>query len=133
MFHKIVSYMGGRVSEKLHFGKENITTGSSDDMKKATSLARAMVTRFGMSDEIGPISLEPSNQNAFGPSSMFNPAKEYGEQVNSQIDNEIKKIILNAEKKAHEIISKHLPKVKLIAEMLLKHETLTAENDWKHW
>ena len=127
MFHKIVSYMGGRVSEKLHFGKENITTGSSDDMKKATSLARAMVTRFGMSDEIGPISLEPSNQNAFEPSSMFNPAKEYGEQVNSQIDKEIKKIILNAEKKAHEIISKHLPKVKLIAEMLLKHETLTAE------
>ncbi len=127
MFHKIVSYMGGRVSEKLHFGKENITTGSSDDMKKATSLARAMVTRFGMSDEIGPISLEPSNQNAFGPSSILNPAKEYGEQVNSQIDSEIKKIILNAEKKAHEIISKHLPKVKLIAEMLLKHETLTAE------
>ena len=127
MFHKIVSYMGGRVSEKLHFGKENITTGSSDDMKKATSLARGMVTRFGMSEAIGPITLEGDNRNVFGPQAIFGNQNKYGPQVSSKIDEEVKKIILDAEKKAHEIISKHLPKVKLIAEMLLKHETLTAE------
>ena len=127
MFHKIISYIGGRVSEQIHFGKENITTGSSDDMKKATNIARSMITRFGMSEVIGPVTLEESPHSVFVGRDFARPSKNYGPQISVKIDEEIKKIILNAEKKAHEIISKYLPTVKLIAEMLLKHETLTAE------
>ncbi len=116
----IAMSLGGYVAEEMVFG--DITTGPSNDLQVATSLARAMVTRWGMSDEIGPIALESD-----GGRTMFGQGvndKEYSERVSALIDGEVSKIMNNAFKVAKEVLTEKRKVLDAIAKKLIEVETL---------
>lgn len=122
LFAKIVSYMGGRVSEEIFFGKEKITTGAYSDIQEATKIARRMVTEFGMSD-LGPVQLENYNNYPYS-----NNQKNYSEDTSSKIDDFVQKIINESYKKAHDVISKNKSMIKLFANALMIKEILNTED-----
>ena len=119
----IAMSLGGYVAEEMMFG--DITTGPSNDLQVATSLARAMVTRWGMSDEIGPVALESD-----GGRTMFGRGvedKEYGEKTSEVIDKEVSKIMNEAFRKAREILKEKKIVLDAIAKKLIEVETLEQE------
>lgn len=116
----ITMSLGGYVAEEMIFG--DITTGPSNDLQVATNLARAMVTRWGMSDEIGPIALESD-----GGQVMFGQGvndKDYSEKISSLIDSEVAKIMNNSFTKAKEILTEKQQVLDIIAQKLIEVETL---------
>ena len=123
MFERIVGLLGGRVAEEIVFGVQS--TGASNDFEQATSLARSMVTEYGMSDSLGPVQYEGNHQVFVGRD--YGQTKAYSEQVAYQIDEEVRKILKDAHQKAVEIIEAHREQHKLIAESLLEFETLNAK------
>ncbi|MGX9359043.1 ATP-dependent zinc metalloprotease FtsH [Mycoplasma sp. 2575] len=121
----ITSFMGGRVAEAIIYGKENVSTGASDDIAKATSIARRMVTEWGLSD-LGPIKYEEDTSNPFlGRDYMKNAS--FSNKVGQEIDEQIRKIILTAEREAHKIISENRDLLELIKDALIIKETIVAE------
>ena len=120
---QIVGFLGGRVSEELYFGE--ITTGASDDFKRATNIARSMVTEYGMSD-LGPMQLEQRTESVFL-GRDYGKTKNFSDQVALEIDKEVRKIIDECYKKATNILKKNEKLVKLLADALVKYETLTKE------
>ena len=123
MFEEIVSLLGGRVSEKLYL--DDISTGASNDIQRATGIARQMVTKYGMSDKIGPILYGSENDEVFL-GRDFATHRDYSEQVAAKIDEEIKNIIDEAYAKAEQILSAHAEEVRITAELLLEKEHLTG-------
>ncbi|MBO0475972.1 ATP-dependent zinc metalloprotease FtsH [Vagococcus sp. DIV0080] len=123
MFERIVGLLGGRVAEEIVFDVQS--TGASNDFEQATSLARSMVTEYGMSDALGPVQYEGNHQVFVGRD--YGQTKAYSEQVAYQIDEEVRNILKSAHDKAVEIIESHRDQHKLIAESLLEHETLNAK------
>ena len=121
---KIISFMGGRAAEQLIYGKGEVSTGASDDISKATNIARTMVTQWGMSD-LGPIQYESSDSLYLGRD--INKNKNFSDQVGYKIDQEVRKIIDSAEQKALVILKKYSKLHKAIADALLKKETIVAE------
>ena len=116
----IAMSLGGYVAEEMVFG--DITTGPSNDLQVATNLARAMVTRWGMSEEIGPIALESD-----GGKTMFGQGvndREYSERVSAQIDGEVSKIMNGAFAKAREVLADKRKVLDAIAKALVETETL---------
>lgn len=116
----IAMSLGGYVAEEMVFG--DITTGPSNDLQVATNLARAMVTRWGMSDEIGPIALENDGGHAMYGQGVND--KEYSEKVSSLIDSEVSKIMNGAFAKAKEILTDKRKVLDIIAKRLIEVETL---------
>ncbi|MGX4687380.1 ATP-dependent zinc metalloprotease FtsH [Vagococcus sp. JNUCC 83] len=123
MFEQIVGLLGGRVAEEIIFGVKS--TGASNDFEQATNLARSMVTEYGMSDSLGPVQYEGNHQVFVGRD--YGQTKTYSEQIAFQIDEEVRNILNRAHQKAVEIIEAHRDEHKLIAESLLKYETLDAK------
>lgn len=121
---KIISFMGGRASEQIMYGHGEVSTGAHNDIERATSIARAMVTQYGMS-ELGPIAYERD----LGPQYLSPEyrAKEYSDALAQQIDEAIRTLIIEAEKKAIKIIQANTKLLDLIAEELLEKETIVAE------
>jgi len=124
MLDDIVVLLGGRVAEKVVIG--DISTGASNDIERATDIARGMVTRYGMSDELGPIMYGSSNHEVFLGKDYSN-VRNYSEQIASDIDAEVKKIILDSYKKCHSIIEGNLDKLTVVAEYLIVHEKVDGE------
>ena len=120
---QIVGLLGGRVSEELFFGE--ITTGASDDFKKATNIARSMVTEYGMSD-LGPMQLEQRSESVFL-GRDYGKTKNFSDQVALEIDQEVRKIIEDCYKKAQDILKKNKDLVMLLTDALMKYETITKE------
>ncbi|WP_185939017.1 ATP-dependent zinc metalloprotease FtsH [Mycoplasmopsis arginini] len=121
----ITSFMGGRVAEAIIYGKDNVSTGASDDIAKATNIARKMVTEWGLSD-LGPIKYEEDTSNPFlGRDYMKNAS--FSSKIGQEIDEEIRKIILTVEKNAHKIISENRQLLELIKDALIIKETIVAE------
>ena len=121
----ITSFMGGRVAEAIIYGKDNVSTGASDDIAKATRIARKMVTEWGMSN-LGPIKYEEDTDTPFlGRDYMKNAS--FSSQTAQEIDIEVRKIILAAELKAHKIITENRDLLELIKDALIINETITAE------
>ena len=118
--------MGGRVAEEIIFGKEKITTGASSDIKMATSLARRMVTQWGMSDIIGPVLVGDEREEVFLGHSLGNENRK-SEELTSKIDAEVKRIVDQGYKTAKDMLTKHIDKLHLIAKYLLEFETLNGE------
>lgn len=118
--------MGGRVAEEIIFGKEKITTGASSDIKMATSLARRMVTQWGMSDVIGPVLVGDEREEVFLGHSLGNENRK-SEELTSKIDAEVKRIVDQGYKTAKDMLTKHIDKLHLIAKYLLEFETLNGE------
>ena len=123
MFEQIVGLLGGRTAEEIIFNVQS--TGASNDFEQATALARSMVTEYGMSDRLGPVQYEGNHQVFVGRD--YGQTKAYSEQVAFEIDQEVRKILMEAHDKAREIIEAHRAKHKLIAEKLLEFETLDAK------
>ncbi|MFR5782539.1 MAG: hypothetical protein ACLUEK_12260, partial [Oscillospiraceae bacterium] len=124
-FENIVVSLGGRVSEKLFL--DDISTGASGDIQQATSLARAMVTQFGMSDRLGPISYDSSGHSIFI-GRDFGTTKSYSEETAAIIDEEVKRIFDEASAKAESILTEHADILKGIAEYLLANESMDGED-----
>ncbi len=124
MLDDIVVLLGGRVAEKVVIG--DISTGASNDIERATEIARNMVTRYGMSDEIGPIMYGSSNHEVFLGKDYSN-VRNYSEQIAADIDEEIKKIIGNSYDRCHKIIEDNISKLTDVAEFLIKHEKVDGE------
>ena len=118
---KITTYTGGRVAEELIFG--SVTLGASNDIEQATKLARAMITRLGMSDNFGMMALETvGNQYLGGDASLA-----CSEQTAAKIDEEVRQVIAQCYDKAKQILSENMPKLHELAEYLLERETITGE------
>ena len=123
MFEQIVGLLCGRTAEEIIFNVQS--TGASNDFEQATALARSMVTEYGMSDRLGPVQYEGNHQVFVGRD--YGQTKAYSEQVAFEIDQEVRKILMEAHDKAREIIEAHRAQHKLIAEKLLEFETLDAK------
>jgi cell division protease FtsH len=120
----ITSYMGGRVAEEMFF--DDVTTGASNDIERATNLAKDMVTLYGMSD-LGPIKYNSgSTENVFLGRDYNSPNNVSG-QVAFEIDQEVRKIVNSCHDKAREVIEAHKAELERIAAALMEYETLTAE------
>lgn len=120
---QITGLLGGRVAEELFLGE--ITTGASDDFKRATKIARAMVTEFGMSD-LGPIQLEDRNEGIFL-GRDYNKSKNFSDAVALEIDQEVRNIIDECYRECTKILKENKKLVKLISEALIERETITKE------
>ncbi len=120
---QITGLLGGRVAEELYFGE--ITTGASDDFKKATRIARAMVTEYGMSD-LGPVQLEHQSESVFL-GRDYNKSQNFSDQVALEIDNEVRKIMDECYQNATKILKDNKDLVMLIADTLVERETITKE------
>ncbi len=125
MLQEITVSLGGRVAEELIF--DDITTGASQDIKQATSLAKSMVTKFGMSEELGLINYDQNNEEVFVGRDFANTSRGYGEEVAGKIDKEVKRIIDECYKKAKAIIMEHNDVLEACAKLLLEKEKITGE------
>ncbi len=122
-FQTMITHMfGGRAAEKIIF--DDITNGASDDIKKASEMARRMVTEFGMSDLIGPIEFGNDEEAGY----YGNVEKNYSEETSSIIDKEVSKILNSSYKKALDILSKHKNILDAIASKLIEEEVLEGED-----
>ena len=124
LYDDIVVALGGRVSEKLFL--DDISTGASNDIQQATHTARAMVTQYGMSKKLGPISFEEAGHSIFI-GRDFGQTKSYSEETASTIDEEVKHIFDEASEDCEKILTEHAELLKGVAEYLLSHESMDGE------
>ncbi len=117
---------GGRIAEELVFGYEKVTTGAQSDIEMATRMARAMVTRFGMSDELGPIAYAENQEEVFLGHSISRQ-QNVSEATAQKIDLEVRRIIDDTYKHAKEILKDKIDDLHVLAKGLLEYETLTGE------
>ncbi len=123
MLDDIVVLLGGRVAEALILG--DISTGASNDIERATDLARDMVTRYGMSDLVGPVSYSSGNHEIFL-GRDYNNMRNYSETVASEIDSEINRIVKESYAKCEAILKANTDKLHELAKYLIKHEKIDA-------
>ncbi|MGT2802197.1 ATP-dependent zinc metalloprotease FtsH [Streptococcus henryi] len=121
MKEQLAGLMGGRVAEEIIFNVQ--TTGASNDFEQASAMARAMVTEYGMSEKLGPVQYAGSHAMMAG---QISPEKTYSEETAKMIDDEVRELLNDARNKAADIIQGNREAHKLIAEALLKYETLDA-------
>lgn len=125
MLDDIVVLLGGRVAEALILG--DISTGASNDIERATELARDMVTRYGMSDLVGPVSYSSGNHEIFL-GRDYNNTRNYSETVASEIDSEINRIVKESYSRCEAILKANTDKLHELAKYLMKHEKIDAED-----
>jgi cell division protease FtsH len=121
---KIAGLLAGNVAERLVFG--DTTTGASNDIEKATDLARRMVTEFGMSDRLGPLSFGKRDELVFL-GREIGEQRNYSDEVAKMIDEEVRAIIDHGYERAMETLIKHRDKLTTLAEKLVAEETVDAE------
>ena len=118
--------MGGRAAEELIFGDEKVTSGAQSDIKMATNMARAMVTQFGMSDILGPLSYGNNEDEVFLGYSVAK-TQNLSEETQKIVDSEIHKLVDGGHKAATEIVIEYKKELEIIAEGLLEYETLSGD------
>jgi cell division protease FtsH len=126
MLADICVAFGGRIAEELIFGHEKVTTGAMSDIEMATRMARAMVTRFGMSDELGPLAYA-ENQDEVFVGHTITRQQNVSEATAQKIDQEIRTIIDTCYRRAHEILNERVTDLHTLAKGLLEYETLTGD------
>ena len=124
MEESIVSLLGGRVAEKLIL--DDISTGASNDIERATAISRAMVTKYGMSERLGTITFGADQEEVFLGRDLAH-AKEYSEETAAIIDEEVKKIVDAGYEKAINILSEHVDKLHAVAKVLLEKEKIDGD------
>ena len=124
MLENIISLLGGRVAEAIIL--DDISTGASNDIERATKIARAMVTKYGMSDRVGAVAYGGDQEEVFL-GRDFAHSKEYSEETAGMIDEEVKKIIDNAYRNAEEILRANIDKLHAVAGVLLEKEKIDGE------
>jgi len=121
---ELAGLLGGRAAEEIVFG--DITTGAANDLEQATKLARAMVTRYGMSEKLGPMTFGEKQELVFL-GKEIGEQREYSEKVAQEIDEEVRRIIQEAYQKAKEILTKNREKLDRLAQALMEKETLEGD------
>lgn len=124
MLDSLVSMMGGRVAEALAL--DDISTGASNDLQRATQICRDMVAKYGMSDEIGPVVYSDENNEVFL-GKDYGHVNNYSEETSARIDEEIEKMMRNAYERTLNILKENYDKLELIAQTLLSREKINAE------
>ena len=125
MEEEIAALLGGRVAEELFL--DDISTGASNDIQRATDMARRMVTVYGMSEKLGAVCFDSGHDEVFISRSMAQ-AKTYSEEVAAQIDQEVKAIIDRGYERCREVLSAHREQMVRVADYLLEYETMSAED-----
>lgn len=123
ILNKIATLTGGRSAEELIFGEDNMTTGASNDIEQATKLARAMITRYGMTDEFDMVALETVQNQYLGGDASLTCAADTA----SKIDERVVSIVKSAHEKARQILKENEPQLHKLAAHLLEKETITGE------
>jgi len=126
MVSRLAIMMGGRVAEELKFGDDNVTAGAASDIQQATRLARAMVTRFGLSETIGPIDYADDQGEVFLGQQLVQ-SSHISEETQRKIEEEVRKLVQTGMDDARRIMTEHRDQWSAIAEGLLEYETLTGE------
>ena len=116
--------LGGRVAEKLIFNE--YTTGASNDLERVTDLTRKMICEWGMNDEMGPVTFGKKDQEIFLGREIAQH-RDYSEETAQKIDEEVKRVIMKAHKKAEDLLTKHVDDLHALAKALLVHEILDGE------
>ncbi len=124
---QITTLFGGRVAEEIINGKDAITTGASNDIERATELARNMVTKWGFSEKLGTLKYDDEDENPFLGRSAGQKKRIFSEETAKQIDSEVREIIQKSYEKAGSILAAHLDKLHNMADALLKHETIDQD------
>ena len=125
MLDELVSLLGGRVAEKIACG--DVSTGASNDIERASDIARKMVAKYGMSDTLGPICFAASNDEVFL-GKDYGHAKNYSETIATAIDREVEMLINNAYHRTEEILTAHRDKLDELSAYLVKHEKINGED-----
>ena len=123
---QLASLFGGRVAEETVFGNEKVTTGASDDIRRATDIARRMVTEFGFSDKLGPLRYTDNQGEVFLGHSVTQQ-KNVSDATAKLIDDEVRRFVETGETLARKIITDHRDQLEIIAQGLLEHETLSRD------
>ena len=123
MREQIIHLLGGRVAEKLTL--EDISTGASNDIQRATDIARDMVTKYGFSEKLGPVNYSSGDEVFLGKD--FSKTQNYSEGVAAEIDEEIRNIIEDAFRQCESILTDHMDQLKVVADALLRLETLDGK------
>jgi len=126
MLADICVAFGGRIAEELIFGHDKVTTGAINDISQATRMARAMVTRYGFSDALGPIEFSENQEEVFLGHSVARQ-QNVSEATAQKIDSEIRKIIDDCYQRAHQILESKIDNLKSLAKGLVEYETLTGD------
>lgn len=124
MEESIVSLLGGRVAESIVL--DDISTGASNDIERASKIARDMVTKYGMSDNLGTITFGSGQEEVFL-GRDWTQTRNYSEETSAKIDEEVKKIIDNGYNRAKEILTMHSDKLHTVANLLLEKEKVDGE------
>jgi cell division protease FtsH len=123
LLDEIAGIMGGRIAEELIFG--DYTSGAAGDIRQATTIARKMVTEWGMSERIGMVNVSEHEEHMFLGRDLFK-GREVSEQTAREVDEEVRSVIESSYNRAKDILSKHQDRLIALAEALLEHETLDA-------
>ncbi len=125
LWEEIAACLGGRAAEQLVLG--DISTGAGSDLQRASSLARSMVMRYGMSEKLGNVVYDSGHDEVFIGRSMGH-TRSYSEEVAAEIDSEVKRLVEEAYQKAEDILRQQRPVLEAVAQYLLEHETMEAED-----
>ena len=123
MLEQIVSLLGGRVAESLML--DDISTGASNDIQRATSIAKQMITKYGMSQKLGPVSFDSDGQVFIGRD--YGHTKSYSEEFAAHIDLEVQETLQNAYKVCEQILKDNMEQLQRVSDYLLEHETMSGE------
>jgi cell division protease FtsH len=123
---QICSLFGGRIAEELVFGPEKVTTGASNDIMRTTELARNMVTKWGLSEKLGPLTYSDEQAEVFLGHSVAQH-KHVSDETAHDIDQEIRSIIDRSYRRAEEILKTHMDRLHAMAEALIKYETIDSD------
>ncbi|MFD2231383.1 ATP-dependent zinc metalloprotease FtsH [Alkalimarinus sediminis] len=126
LISQICSLFGGRIAEELTLGAEGVTTGASNDIKRATELARSMVTKWGLSAKLGPLMYDEDSEEVFLGRSAGAPAKVFAPETAQRIDEEIRKIIDDCYATAEKVLVDNMEKLHVMADALMKYETIDS-------
>lgn len=127
MTSRLAIMMGGRIAEELKFGKENVTSGAASDIQQATRLARAMVTQWGFSDELGPIDYADNQGDVFLGQQLVQQSRTVSAETAAKIEREVKGLVEGGLNEARRILTEHNKDWEAIAQGLLEYETLSGE------
>ncbi len=124
---QICSLFGGRIAEEMTLGPDGITTGASNDIQRATEIARNMVTKWGLSEKMGPLLYDEGGEEVFLGRSAGQSHKAMSDETAKQIDAEVRRIIDECYRKAQDILEEHVDKLHVMSDALMHYETIDAE------
>ena len=127
LLSQISTLYGGRIAEELIFGADKVSTGASNDIERATSIARNMVTCWGLSEKLGPLKYDESQEEVFLGRSIGARHQNISDETARMIDDEVKGIISDCYKTATDLLTKNADKLHLMAEALIEYETIDTE------